>query len=116
LKGYLGADLEEKPDGDFIVIKSVRAGSPAYEQGLNAKDRIVALDNARVDKDTFEALIAAKHPGDTVHITVFRFDDLRTFEIRLGGRDDAPYRIVPLANASADQKRIYLSWLSGAPR
>ena len=39
LKGFLGADLEEKPDGDFIVIKSVRAGSPAYEQGLNAKDQ-----------------------------------------------------------------------------
>jgi predicted metalloprotease with PDZ domain len=113
-KGYLGADLEEKPDGDFIVIKSVRAGSPAYEQGLNAKDRIIALDGARVDKDTFEALIAAKRPGDTVRLTVFRFDDLRTFDIRLGGRVDAPYRIVLLPNASAEQKRIYQTWLGEA--
>ena len=114
LKGFLGADLEDKPDGDFIVIKSVRAGSPAYEQGLNAKDKIIALDGARVDKDTFEALIAAKRPGDTVRLTVFRFDDLRTFDIRLAGRVDAPYRIVLLPNASAEQKRIYQAWL-GAP-
>jgi predicted metalloprotease with PDZ domain len=114
LKGFLGADLEDQPDGSFIVVESVRAGSPAYEQGLNAKDRIIALDGARVDKETFEALIAAKRPGDTVRLTVFRFDDLRTFDIRLAGRIDAPYRIVPLANASAEQKRIYQAWL-GAP-
>lgn len=110
-KGFLGAELEDKPEGDFIVIKNVRAGSPAYEQGLNAKDKIVALDGARVDKDTFEALIAAKRPGDTVRITVFRFDDLRTFDIKLTGIVDAPYQIVPLPNASDQQKRIYEAWL-----
>ena len=112
--GFLGADLEEKLDGDFIVIKSVRAGSPAYEQGLNAKDRIIALDGARVNKDTFAALIAAKHSGDMVRITVFRSDDVRTFDIKLAARVDAPYRIVPLPNASAEQKRIYRTWM-GAP-
>ncbi|MDX6289091.1 MAG: hypothetical protein QOH42_890, partial [Blastocatellia bacterium] len=110
-KGFLGADLEDKPDGDFIVIKNVRAGSSAYEQGLNAKDKIIALDGARVDKETFEALIAAKRPGDTVRITVFRFDDLRTFDIKLTGIVDAPYRIVPLPNASDQQKHIYEAWL-----
>ena len=114
IKGFLGADFEDKPDGDFIVIESVRAGSPAYEQGLNARDQIIALDGARVDKDTFEALIAAKRPGDTVRITVFRFDDLRTFDIRLAGRIDAPYQIVQLPNANAEQQRIYQAWLGAA--
>ena len=111
---FLGADLEDKPDGDFIVVKSVRAGSPAYEQGLNAKDKIIALDGARVDKDTFEALVAAKRPGDTVRITVFRFDDVRTFDIRLAGREATPYRIVPLAQTSEQQKRIYQAWLGSS--
>jgi predicted metalloprotease with PDZ domain len=113
-KGFLGADLEDKPDGNFIVIKSIRAGSPAYDQGLNAEDRIIALDGARVNKDTFEALIAAMRPGDTVRITVFRFDDVRTFDIRLAGRVDAPYRIVRLPNASAEQKRICQAWLGNS--
>jgi predicted metalloprotease with PDZ domain len=111
LKAFLGADLEDKPDGDFIVIKSVRAGSPAYEQGLNAKDLIIALDGARVTKETFEARIADKKPGDTVRVTVFRFDDLRTFDIRLGSRVDAAFRILPLAEANDEQKRIYQEWL-----
>jgi predicted metalloprotease with PDZ domain len=111
LKAFLGADLEEKTTDGLIVIKSVRAGSPAYEQGLNAKDQIIALDGARVDKETFAALIAAKRPGDTVRIMVFRFDDVRTFDIKLGGRVDDPYRIVPAAQANEQQKRIYREWL-----
>jgi predicted metalloprotease with PDZ domain len=46
-----------------------------------------------------------------VRITVFRFDDLRTFDIKLSGIVDAPYQIVPLPNASDRQKQIYEAWL-----
>ena len=110
-KGFLGADLVQ--DGEFIRVKSVRARTPVYEQGLNANDRIIALDDQRVDKETFEALIAAKHAGDSIRLTIFRFDDLRTLDIRVSGRIDAPYRIVPLPNAGAEQKRIYQAWMGG---
>ncbi len=109
VKAFLGADLEQT--GDRLLITHVRAGTPAYEQGLNANDQIVALDGARVTKETFEARIAEKKPGDTVRVMVFRFDDLRTFDIRLGSHVDAPFRILPLAQASDEQKRIYQAWL-----
>jgi predicted metalloprotease with PDZ domain len=111
LKGYLGADVEDS--GDFINVRDVRAGSPAYEQGLNAKDKIVALDGARVNKESFEARIASKRSGDIAHITVFRNDDLRTIDIRLSATVDAPYRIVPSSSSTNEQKRIYQSWLNG---
>lgn len=113
LKPFLGVDLEPKTTDGFVVIKDVRAGSPAYEQGLNAKDQIIALDGARVDKENFEALIAAKRPGNTVRIMVFRFDDVRTFDIKLAAQVDGPYRIVPAPNASQVQQRIYRAWLGG---
>ena len=109
IKAFLGADLEQT--GDRLLITHVRAGTPAYDQGLNANDQIVALEGARVTKETFDARIAEKKPGDTVRVTVFRFDDLRTFEIRLGSQVDAPFRIVPIAHASDEQKRIYQVWL-----
>jgi predicted metalloprotease with PDZ domain len=112
LKGFLGAELEDS--GEFILVKSVRAGAPAYEQGLNANDRIIALDGARVNKQTFEALIAAKHPGDMVHLAVFRFDDLRMIDIKLSGRTDSPYRIRPVPQPDEQQSRIYKSWLGSS--
>ena len=113
-KAFLGADLDQQ--GDHLMVVSVRSGTPAYEQGLNAKDEIVALDGARVTKDTFESMIAAKRPGDQVRLTVFRFDDLRNFDIRLGSRVDGSYRIVQRAEATEQQKRIYQSWLGEVQR
>ena len=108
LKGFLGADLDD--NGDFINVKDVRAGTPAYEQGLNARDKIVALDGLHLKREAFEAAITAK-PGEMVRITVLRNDDLRTLEIKLGVNADAPYRIVQLASSTDQQKRVYQSWL-----
>jgi predicted metalloprotease with PDZ domain len=112
MKGFLGAELEDS--GEFILVKSVQAGTPAYEQGLNANDRVIALGGARVNKQTFEALIAAKHPGDMVRLAVFRFDDLRMIDIKLGGRTDVSYRIRPVTQRDEQQNRIYKSWLGSS--
>ncbi len=113
-KAFLGADLEQ--EGDHLMVSAVLSGTPAYEQGLNAKDEIVALDGARVNKESFDSMIAARHPGDKIRLTVFRFDDLRTLEIRLASRIDASYRIVPLPQTTPLQRRIYQSWLGETPR
>ena len=106
---YFGADVTEEEGR--LVVRRVYAGSPAYEQGLNAGDQIVALDNMRVTKDFLNARMAEKKPGDLVNLTIFRFDDLSTLLIKLGERREGTYRIVPLSTATELQKRIYRSWL-----
>jgi predicted metalloprotease with PDZ domain len=111
VKPFLGADLEES--GDLLSVKNVRVGTPAYEQGLNAKDQIIALDGVRVNRELFESLIAGKRPGDVIHITLFREDNLRTLDITLAGRAEGPYRMVQLPKAGEPQRRIYQSWLGG---
>ena len=108
-KAYLGADLTQEVDR--LVVSRVFAGSPAYEQGLNTGDQIVALDNMRVNKDAFEARLAEKRPGQLVNLTIFRFDDLSSLPIKLGTVSDAIYRIVPLEKPTEEQRRIYRSWL-----
>jgi predicted metalloprotease with PDZ domain len=110
LRAFLGADLEDS--GERLLISRVRSGTPAYDQGLNANDQIVALDGMRVTKDTFEARLAEKRPGDTIALTIFRFDDLRTFDIRLGSRINAPYQIKLLPEVNEQQRRVYRDWMS----
>ena len=107
---YFGADVAE--DNDRLIVRRVYAGSPAYEQGLNAGDQIVAMDNMRVTREFFNARMAEKKPGDPVSLTIFRFDDLSTLFIKLGERREGRFSIVPLPNATEAQKRIYRSWLS----
>ena len=108
-KAFLGADVIQ--DGDRLVVRRVLAGSPAYEQGLNAGDQIVALDNARVTRDFFTRRVEEKKPGDLINLTIFRFDELSTLLIKLGGRAEGTYRITALPNQTEKQKQIYRAWL-----
>jgi predicted metalloprotease with PDZ domain len=106
---FFGADLAQQ--GERLMVTKVYAGSPAYEQGLNAGDQIVAFDNMRVTKDFLLARLAEKHPGDTVRLAIFRFDDLRMFDLKLGARNGGKYRIIPVAQPTDEQKKIYEAWL-----
>ena len=109
---YFGADTAW--EDNRLVVKKVYAGSAAYEQGLNTGDQIVALNNMRVTKEFFDARMAEKKPGDLINLTIFRFDDLSTLLIKLGGRTEGTYRIVPLVTPTDLQKKIYKSWLGVA--
>lgn len=106
---YFGADVAM--DDDRLIVRRVYAGSPAYEQGLNAGDQIVAMDNMRVTREFFNARMAEKKPGDLINLTIFRFDDLSTLLIKLGERREGTYRIIPLPSATEAQRRIYRGWL-----
>jgi predicted metalloprotease with PDZ domain len=108
-KAYLGADLSQ--DGDRLLVSRVLEGSPAYEQGLNTGDQIVALDNMRANKEFFEARLAEKRPGQLISLTIFRFDDLSLMPIKLGSMSNAAYRIVELEKPTEEQRKIYRSWL-----
>jgi predicted metalloprotease with PDZ domain len=108
-----GADLNQQ--GDHLMVMRVRAGSPAYEQGLNTGDEIVAVNNARANRQFLTARLAEKRPGDVVHLTIFRFDDLRTIDVKLGARNAANYRIVPLAQPTEQQQSVYQAWLGAQP-
>jgi predicted metalloprotease with PDZ domain len=45
-----------------------------------------------------------------VKLTIFRYDELREFEITLGGKAAATYKIGQVENATDAQKALYLSY------
>ncbi len=106
---YFGADVAEEEGR--LMVRRVYAGSPAYDQGLNAGDQIVAMDNMRATKEFFNARMAEKKPGELVNLTIFRFDDLSSLLIKLSDKREMSYRIVPVAAPTALQKQIYANWL-----
>src|SRR5205807_744896 len=109
---YLGANMAQ--EGDRLMIKTITSGSPAYDQGLNTGDQIVALDGQRVNQQSFLARLAEKRTGDTLNLTLFRDDELRTFSVKLGKRAVVDYRIVPIKQPTPEQTRLYRAWL-GTP-
>lgn len=111
-RAYFGATLAQI--NERLMVRSVRAGTPAYDQGLMFDDQIVALNGMRMTLDSWDARLSEMQPGDKIRLTIFRRDTLRSIEITLGGRIVAPYEIVPVGQPSVDQQRLYQGWL-GAP-
>lgn len=104
-KAYLGADLTQNVDK--LTVRATPAGTPAYEQGLNAADEIVAVDGNRASLTFLTSYLDAKRSGDKIKLTVFRFDQMRDIEITLGGHAPQSYKIAALENPTDEQKRLY---------
>lgn len=111
---YLGANLTQT--GDRLNVTSIPAGTPAYEQGLNTNDQIVAIDGHRATLQFFNNYLGEKKVGDKLRLTVFRFDELKQIEITLGGRGSANYRITPVSNPTDEQKALYRAYLGSELR
>jgi len=106
---YLGANLRQ--DGDKLIVISLPSDTPAYEQGLNANDQIVAVDGIRVSQTFLTTYLNEKRPADKIKFTVFRFDELREIEITLGGRAKPDFKIVAVDNPTEEQRRLYQSYM-----
>jgi predicted metalloprotease with PDZ domain len=109
-KAYIGADMSE--DGGRLTIRSVPAGTPAYEQGLNSGDQIVAVDGYRANISFLNNYIGERKPNDKIKLTVFRFDKLRDITITLGTDPRKDYDFVPVATPTDEQKRLYRAYLN----
>ncbi len=118
---YLGADTVE--DNGRLNIKSLPAGTPAYEYGLNTGDQIVAIDGHRANQTvpvgadriprTFiQNYLFEKKPGDNVKFTVFRFDVIREITVTLGSDPRKSYNFAVLPNATDAQKKLYYDYLN----
>jgi predicted metalloprotease with PDZ domain len=108
-KAYIGADLAE--ENGRLTIRTVAANTPAYEQGLNTGDQIVAIDGYRASNTFLQNYLAERKPNDTVRLTVFRFDKLREFPFKLGANMRADYSFRPVENPSDQQRRLYREYL-----
>lgn len=108
-KAYFGANLTQT--GETLTVRNVLAGSPAYVQGVYANDQILALNNFRVNQQSFNDRLAERKPGDEITLTVFRGDELRNLQVKLGTDPNGTYRITSVANPSDEQRRLYQSWL-----
>ncbi len=106
---YLGATLRQ--DGERLTITNLPKGTPAYEQGLNANDQIIAIDGIRANQTFLQTYLGEKKVGEKVKLTFFRFDELREIEIILGGRARSAYLIVSAETPTDDQKMIYKNYL-----
>jgi predicted metalloprotease with PDZ domain len=110
-KPYIGAVTAD--DAGRLLIRTIPAGTPAYEQGLNTGDQIVAIDGYRASQAFLQTYLADKKPGNKVKLTLFRFDQLQDINFTLGSDTRPEYEFEPVQNPTALQRRLYRDYLGG---
>lgn len=108
-KAYIGADLAE--DAGRLMIRATPADSPAYAQGLNTGDQIVAVDGYRASQAFLQSYIGERKPNDKIRLTLFRFDKIRDVEFTLGANSRREYSFAPVDAPTELQKRLYRDYL-----
>ncbi len=106
---WLGCNL--KDHGGAVLVQSALDGGPAVAAGLYAHDEIVALDHFRVDLAGLKERLAARKPGDTVRLTLFRRDELRTVEVILAEKPPEKLEVAPVSDPTEAEKAAYQAWL-----
>jgi predicted metalloprotease with PDZ domain len=106
---HLGVNT--KSEGGRAVVSSTLSGSPAERAGLYAGDEIIAVDGFKVTESGLGDRLAARRPGDTVRLTLFRRDELREVPVVLGEAPKDKFEIVPAPGATESEKAFYRAWL-----
>ena len=109
-KAYFGADLVE--ENGRLNIRTIPTGTPAYEQGFNAGDQIVAVDGYRTTLDFLQKYIGERKPNDKITLSVFRFDKLRDINLTLGVDARNEYSFAPVAEPTEGQKKLYHDYMN----
>jgi len=97
-----------------MEVTSIAAGTPAYDQGLNTGDQLVAIDGYRANQAFLSSYIGERKPGDKIKLTIFRFDKLRDIDFTLGNNTRDDYSFAPVSSPTDEQKRLYLGYLKAA--
>jgi predicted metalloprotease with PDZ domain len=91
-------------------------GTPAWHDGLNYGDEILAVDGVQVTgaRSLLQSLTRYR-PGEQVEFLVSRYGEPRTIPVTLGTQSTPIYSLTEIANPTQAQLAVRLRWREGSP-
>ena len=111
---FLGVNVST--DNGVHKIKSVEMGSPAQQAGIWAGDELLAIAGYKVTASNLSERLKSYRPGQTLPVTVFQREELKTVEVTLADAPADTYKIVPVDHPTDRQKQRCTDWLGGYPQ
>ena len=108
---YLGMKVQSENNRE--VIKFVAAESPAALVGIDANDELLAIDGIKVNAKSLNERLKDYQPEDTIQVTVFHKDELKTLPVTLSKPQANSYELVIKDDLSPEQQQNLTGWLGG---
>ncbi|MEO1800753.1 MAG: M61 family metallopeptidase [Cyanobacteria bacterium J06629_2] len=106
---YFGIKVQS--ENNHEVIKYVASKSPAALGGIDAKDRLLAIDNIKVDAKSLNERLKNYRPKDTIQVAVFHQDQLKTLSVTLAEPQADKYKLAIQEDLSESQSQNLIGWL-----
>lgn len=103
---YLGLDLDRQG-----AVAAVREDGPAFEAGVQAGDRVLALNGEESTGSELDDLLEDVAPGERIELAVMRRGRLRTLAFDAARRDPAEWTIRRVEAPTGAQRAAYERWL-----
>lgn len=106
---FLG--IKVNSDHGRELIKYVEASSPAQLAGIDPGDELLAIDGLKVTASQLSDRLKDYQPNDTIQITFFHHDELRTYPVTLAHPRPIRYQLRPVTHPSPIQQENFAGWL-----
>ena len=106
---YLGIKVQSNNNRE--VIEFVATQSPAALGGIDAKDELLAIDGMKVDAKSLNERLKDYQPEDTIQVTVFHNDELKTLSVTLAKPQSNSYKLAIKDDLSPEQQQNLIGWL-----
>lgn len=98
-------------DGGILTIKSIVAGSAAYDGGLNVGDELIAIAGYRINERNLKSIINQFKIDEKVIVMYSRDGLIEEREIEIRKDRSVVYTYELLENPTKQQKAVFNSWL-----
>jgi predicted metalloprotease with PDZ domain len=100
-----------KTENGKEMIKFVEANSPAEKAGINAGDELLAIDGLRVSAEQLKERLQDYEAGDTIQVSLFHQDELRSLSVKLAASRPTRFQVVPVDSPTPTQEKNFAGWL-----
>ncbi len=107
-KAWTGIKTKKHTNG--LEVISVEKNSPAWQAGFTLGDIIVAVDGLRMADSDLKTRLKNFKVNDEIEFAFFRRDQLTKKMITLAGIPTNELKVVPLKNATEQQKAFFKAW------
>ena len=106
---YMGIRVQSENNRE--LIQYVAAESPAAVAGIDAMDELLAIDGIKVTAASLNDRLKDYKDGDTIQVTVFHQDELKTLPVILATAQPSSYEIAIKEDLSETQQQNLTGWL-----
>jgi len=100
-------------DQSGMEIRSIRAGSPAEEAGLQVGDTILSIGDAKVARENWLQIFGRYREGEKANFSVRRQKTMLTLPVTVGQPERVEFRIEEKQDATKEARALRAAWLKG---